>query len=115
MTNFSELSISAQLKSNLVKNGFTTPTPVQALAIEPALSGRDVVATAQTGTGKTLAFVLPLIERLAHHKWAGALVWSPTRQLPIQINDALAKMAGGSALKSAVSVGALSESVQLKA
>ena len=64
MTNFSELSISAQLKSNLVKNGFTTPTPVQALAIEPALAGRDVVATAQTGTGKTLAFVLPLIERL---------------------------------------------------
>ena len=89
MTNFSELSISAQLKSNLVKNGFTTPTPVQALAIEPALAGRDVVATAHTGTSKTLAFVLPLIERLAHQKGACALVLSPTRELAIQINEAL--------------------------
>src|SRR4051812_21226765 len=115
MTNFSELSISAQLKSNLVKNGFTTPTPVQALAIEPALAGRDVVATAQTGTGKTLAFVLPLIERLAHQKGACALVLSPTRELAIQINEAFAKMAGGSGLKSAVIVGGLSESVQLNA
>jgi len=115
MTNFSELSISAQLKSNLVKNGFTTPTPVQALAIEPALAGRDVVATAQTGTGKTLAFVLPLIERLAHRKGACALVLSPTRELAIQINEAFAKMAGGSGLKSAVIVGGLSESTQLNA
>jgi len=115
MTNFSELSISAQLKSNLVKNGFTTPTPVQALAIEPALAGRDVVATAQTGTGKTLAFVLPLIERLAHKKGACALVLSPTRELAIQINEAFAKMAGGSGLKSAVIVGGLSEGAQLNA
>src|SRR3954447_12701162 len=115
MTNFSELSISAQLKSNLVRNGFTTPTPVQALAIEPALAGRDVVATAQTGTGKTLAFVLPLIERLAHQKGACALVLSPTRELAIQINEAFAKMAGGSGLKSAVIVGGLSEGAQLNA
>src|SRR5436305_7821318 len=115
MTNFSELSISAQLKSNLVKNGFTTPTPVQALAIEPALAGRDVVATAQTGTGKTLAFVLPLIERLAHRKGACALILSPTRELAIQINESFAKMAGGSGLKSAVIVGGLSENTQLNA
>src|SRR3954469_22485702 len=115
MTNFSELSISAQLKSNLVKNGYTTPTPVQALAIEPALAGRDVVATAQTGTGKTLAFVLPLIERLAHRKGACALILSPTRELAIQISEAFAKMAGGSGLKSAVIVGGLSENTQLNA
>jgi superfamily II DNA/RNA helicase len=51
MKSFSELSLSALLKSNLQKHGFTEPTPVQALAIEPALAGRDLVVTAQTGTG----------------------------------------------------------------
>ena len=60
MKSFSEFPLSALLKSNLLKNGFKEPTPVQAQAIEPALAGRDVVATAQTGTGKTLAFVLPI-------------------------------------------------------
>src|SRR5438270_11924826 len=115
MTNFSELSISAPLKSNLSKNGFTTPTPVQAQAIEPALAGSDVVATAQTGTGKTLAFVLPLIERLAHKKGVCALILSPTRELAIQINEVFAKMAVGSGLRSAVIVGGLSENAQLTA
>ena len=62
MKSFSELSLSAPLKSNLSKHGFTELTAVQAAAIEPALAGRDLVATAQTGTGKTLAFVLPLIQ-----------------------------------------------------
>jgi ATP-dependent RNA helicase RhlE len=115
MTNFSELSLSAPLKSNISKNGFTTPTPVQALAIEPALAGKDVVATAQTGTGKTLAFVLPLIERLAHRKGVCALVLSPTRELAMQINEVFAKMSPGSGLRSALIVGGLSESAQLQA
>jgi ATP-dependent RNA helicase RhlE len=115
MTNFSELSVSAQLKSNISKHGFTEPTPVQALAIEPALGGRDIVATAQTGTGKTLAFVLPLIERLAHQKGICALVLSPTRELAIQINETFTKMAAGSGLRSAVVVGGLSENTQLNA
>ena len=64
MKTFSELSLSAPLKSNLAKHGFAQPTPVQAQSIPPALAGRDLVATAQTGTGKTLAFVLPVIHRL---------------------------------------------------
>jgi len=115
MTNFSELSVSAQLKSNLSKHGFTEPTPVQARTIEPALGGRDVVATAQTGTGKTLAFVLPLIERLAYQKGLCALVLSPTRELAIQINETFTKMAAGSGLRSAVVVGGLSENTQLNA
>jgi ATP-dependent RNA helicase RhlE len=115
MTNFSELSVSAQLKSNLSRHGFTEPTPVQAQAIEPALGGRDIVATAQTGTGKTLAFVLPLIERLANQKGVCALVLSPTRELAIQINETFTKMAAGSGLRSAVVVGGLSENTQLNA
>ena len=64
MNKFSELPLSAVLQSNLIKHGFVQPTPVQSEAIPPALAGRDVVATAQTGTGKTLAFLLPVIQSL---------------------------------------------------
>ena len=62
MNYFSELQLSSSLKSSLACNNFVQPTPVQAQAIPPALAGRDIIATAQTGTGKTLAFVLPLLE-----------------------------------------------------
>ena len=73
--------------------GYTTPTPVQAETIPPALQGRDVLARAQTGTGKTAAFGLPMIERL--HAVIGAsprprgLVLVPTRELALQVHDAL--------------------------
>jgi ATP-dependent RNA helicase RhlE len=117
-TKFSEFPLSAQLKSNLAKNGFTDPTPVQAQAIEPALAGRDLVATAQTGTGKTLAFVLPILHRLSQQpKRPGirALVLSPTRELAIQIHEVFAQMALGTGIHAAVAVGGLSEKPQLQA
>jgi ATP-dependent RNA helicase RhlE len=113
MNQFNELSLSAPLAGNLSKLGYKAPTPVQAQAIEPALAGKDVVATAQTGTGKTLAFLLPLIERLQHTKGVGALILSPTRELAIQIEEAFSKLAPGSGLRSAVIVGGLSERAQL--
>jgi len=115
MKQFSELTLSPHLKSNLSKHAFTQPTPVQSLAIEPALAGRDIIATAQTGTGKTLAFVLPLIERLAREKGVRALILSPTRELAIQIEETFSRMAPGSGLRSAVVVGGLSERAQLQA
>jgi len=118
MKNFSELPISAHLKSNLSKHGFTEPTPVQALAIEPALAGRDVVATAQTGTGKTLAFVVPIIHLIAKapsHGGVRAVILCPTRELAIQINETFAKMAAGTGIRAAVIVGGLSEGPQLQA
>ncbi|HLH20096.1 MAG TPA: DEAD/DEAH box helicase [Bryobacteraceae bacterium] len=117
MTTFSELSISAVLKGNLARHGFTQPTPVQAQAIPPALEGRDVVATAQTGTGKTLAFVLPMLERLAGRPGRGvqALILSPTRELAIQIDETFRKIAAGTGIRSAVVVGGLSENTQLNA
>src|SRR5450755_3196582 len=65
MQHFSELNLCSALRNNLDKNEFVTPTPVQAQAIPPLMEGRDVVATAQTGTGKTLAFSIPVIEALA--------------------------------------------------
>ena len=91
MKTFSELSLSAHLKGNLAKHGFSEPTPIQALTIEPALAGRNLVATAQTGTGKTLAFVLPLIHQLETEpktKGVRAVVLVPTRELAIQIGRA---------------------------
>jgi ATP-dependent RNA helicase RhlE len=118
MKNFNELPLCSTLQSNLAKHGFVQPTPVQAGAIPPALAGRDVVATAQTGTGKTLAFVLPMLERLLQDRSSGrvrAVVLSPTRELAIQINETFAKVAAGTNIRAAVVVGGLSESTQLRA
>src|SRR5579862_6172142 len=119
MKTFSELSLSAPLSSNLTKHGFTVPTPVQAMAIPPALAGQNVVATAQTGTGKTLAFVLPILELLASKTGPSgnirALILSPTRELAIQIHETFAKLAPGTGVHSAVAVGGLNERVQLRA
>ncbi len=117
MKTFSELSLFPLLKTNLVQNGFTVPTPIQAMAIEPALAGQDLIATAQTGTGKTLAFVLPVIQALAANRGpAGirAIILSPTRELALQINETFVKMAAGSGVRAAVVVGGLSEKTQLQ-
>ena len=118
MKSFSDFPLSAQLKSNLSKHGFVQPTPIQELAIEPALEGRDLVATAQTGTGKTLAFVLPILHHIsAQSSPTGiqAVILSPTRELAIQIHETFAKMAAGTGVRAAVAVGGLSERVQLQA
>jgi len=117
MNTFSEQPFSAFLKINLSTHGFIHPTPIQAAAISPVLQGRDVVATAQTGTGKTLAFVLPIIERLAESPApAGirAVVLAPTRELAIQIHETFAKIALGSRVDAAICVGGLNEQQQLQ-
>ena len=119
MKSFTELTLSPVLQANLLKNGFTQPTPVQALAIVPALAGQNVVATAQTGTGKTLAFCIPLLESLLSGerglKGVRAVVLSPTRELAIQIHEAFAKLAYGTGIRAAVVVGGVGESPQLNA
>jgi len=118
MKSFSEFPLSALLQSNLLKNGFKEPTAVQAQAIEPALAGRDVVATAQTGTGKTLAFVLPLIHLLADEparSGVKAVVLSPTRELALQIHETFVKMSAGSPVRAAVVIGGVGENSQLQA
>src|SRR5271170_4850668 len=117
MNDFSELPLSIALKSNLTRHGFVTPTPVQAQAIPPALAGRDVLATAQTGTGKTLAFVLPLLESLLAARRTGihALILSPTRELAMQIHETFVKLAAGTGFRAAVVVGGMNEQAQLHA
>jgi ATP-dependent RNA helicase RhlE len=118
MNSFSELLLCPALQGNLVKHGFIRPTAVQSEAIPPALAGRDVIATAQTGTGKTLAFLLPLLNSILtsrDNRGIVALVLSPTRELAIQIHEAFAKLAAGTGIRSAVVVGGLSESQQIRA
>src|SRR6195256_642969 len=119
MNTFSEISLSAPLRSNLVKHGYSKPTPIQALAIGPALAGSDVVATAQTGTGKTLAFVLPVIQTIGRligkqsPSNIRAVILSPTRELAIQTQESFAKMAAGTGVRSAIAIGGLNEGAQL--
>ncbi len=86
---FSELPISTYVKERLSSARFSTPTPVQAAAIPHALEGKDVLATAQTGTGKTLAFLIPVLEKLLRCGSPGiaALVLVPTRELAMQVVD----------------------------
>jgi ATP-dependent RNA helicase RhlE len=117
MNHFTELNLCSALRNNLAKNEFVTPTPVQAEAIPPLLEGRDVVATAQTGTGKTLAFAIPIIEALAavpRSKAIKVLILSPTRELAIQIDAAFRQLAAGMRIRTAVVVGGLSEAKQLR-
>ena len=88
-TSFAELGLNEQILAGVDALGFSTPTPVQAGAIPEVLAGRDVVASAQTGTGKTAAFALPTLQRIAGKSGHGphALVVTPTRELAAQIDD----------------------------
>src|SRR5580700_9798491 len=102
MNTFSELPLSPALQSNLARHGFVQPTPVQAQAIPQQLAGHDLVITAQTGTGKTLAFLLPLLEKLGKHSGlpgVSALILSPTRELAIQIGQSFSKLTGGTGIR----------------
>jgi len=118
MTLFTELELCPALRNNLAKYNFVTPTPVQAQAIPHLMTGNDVVATAQTGTGKTLAFAIPVLEALnalPRSRTIKALILSPTRELAIQIEETFRKMNEGTKIKTAVVVGGLSEGKQLAA
>ena len=114
MNQFSDFQISAGLKKQLANANFVTPTPVQAAAIPPALEGRDVLATAQTGTGKTLSFLIPLIERMPQGKGCSALILLPTRELAMQVEQNYRRLTGGyNAI--ALVVGGMAEGPQLQA
>jgi ATP-dependent RNA helicase DeaD len=89
MENFKLLKIEDSLKISLQKMNFTKPTPIQSMAIPVALEGKDILGTAQTGTGKTLAFSIPLINKLILDKNAFALVMCPTRELASQVMAAI--------------------------
>ena len=117
MQSFSEFSISPYIQDRLSLAGFSIPTPIQAAAIPHALAGKDLLATAQTGTGKTLAFLIPIIERLLLQDAPGiaALVLVPTRELAMQVADQYNAVRRTTRSPAALVVGGLSEGQQLTA
>src|SRR6516164_4862241 len=117
LTQFKEMPLSAGLQQKLAAAQFTTPTPVQAMAIPHALEGNDVLATAQTGTGKTLAFLLPMMEKLAARHLPGvrALILVPTRELAIQVREQYDSLRFGRLPKTALVIGGMSEKPQIQA
>jgi ATP-dependent RNA helicase RhlE len=108
LSNFSELGLSAPLLGAVLTEGYSTPTPIQFQAIPPVLEGRDLCGIAQTGTGKTAAFALPILQRLAEApcrpaaRTSRALVLAPTRELASQIADSF--RAYGAALPLSIAV-----------
>src|SRR5579872_1470129 len=120
MTTFSELPLSAALQQKLAAAQFITLTPIQERAIQPALDGKDVIGTAQTGTGKTLAFLIPVIEMLRREVSAGestqarALVLLPTRELAMQVHEQYENLRTKTMPKAALVIGGVSEKAQIQ-
>ena len=118
---FSELGVAEPLCRALQAEAYVTPTPIQAQAIPPLLQGRDLLGVAQTGTGKTAAFALPLLQRLSsqreerRHRAPRALILAPTRELAIQIGDALGTYGRHLGLRKAVIFGGVGQQPQVRA
>ena len=115
MENFKLFKIEDSLKNSLNKMNFVKPTPIQGMAIPVALEGKDILGTAQTGTGKTLAFSIPLINKLILDKNAFALVMCPTRELATQVMDAVKSIISDKInIKTALLIGGESMQKQLR-
>jgi len=116
MTTFTELPLSAALQQKLAAAQFITLTPIQERAIQPALEGKDVIGTAQTGTGKTLAFLIPVIEMLRKEPsaQATALVLLPTRELAMQVHEQYEQLRTKTMPKAALVIGGVSEKSQIQ-
>src|SRR5947209_9745041 len=117
MTTFTELPLSSALQQKLAAAQFTQLTPIQERAITPALEGKDVIGTAETGTGKTLAFLIPVVEMLNREttRQPSALVLLPTRELAMQVHEQYEQLRGNRLTKAALIVGGLSEKTQIQA
>src|SRR3990167_10214060 len=95
MTSFSQCTgLSAQVLTSLERMKFETPTPIQAQAIPLALAGRDILGSAQTGTGKTGAFSIPLVSKLINNEIHSALILTPTRELAVQVLKTIHEIVG---------------------
>ena len=115
-TSFHTLGLSEPLLRDLTAAGLLVPTPIQAQAIPPALEGRDVIGCAQTGTGKTAAFVIPMIERLAilPKGQPQALILAPTRELALQICTSIEKLGRSHHISATVVVGGSDMQAQIR-
>jgi ATP-dependent RNA helicase RhlE len=105
---FNDLPLSAPMRDAVARAGYETPTPIQARAIIPALAGRDLIGCAQTGTGKTAAFAIPVIERLCNSRpgaGARALVLAPTRELALQIAETFTALGSARGIRTVALIG----------
>jgi ATP-dependent RNA helicase RhlE len=117
---FQELNLAPSLLQAVQQQGYTEPTPIQARAIPEVMSGRDLLGCAQTGTGKTAAFALPILERLMATPTVGprrirVLVLVPTRELAAQVNESFGTYGRNTGLKSTVVVGGVNQNPQVTA
>ena len=112
---FAGLGIAPKLLEILAWLKFTTPTPIQYKAIPVAVEGKDVIGIAQTGTGKTLAFGVPLIQRLMQTSESMGLIILPTRELALQVNEMLLKVGRTLGIRTAVLIGGASMGYQIQA
>ncbi len=106
---FADFLLDPQLMDNIRSKGFTTPTPIQDETIPAILAGHDVIGTANTGTGKTAAFLIPLLQKVAHDRNQRILVIAPTRELAVQIHNEFRDFARGLSLRSAMLIGGANE------
>lgn len=116
-TNFEDFKLNRQLLNAIEEAGYTQPTPIQLKAIAPILSGQDMMGIAQTGTGKTAAFVLPMLMKLkyAQGKDPRALILAPTRELAMQIEENIIQFAKYTDLRTVVLYGGLGPKTQIAA
>lgn len=110
---FSDFDINPHLKKNILARNYESPTPIQDKAIPHALLGQDVVGLAETGTGKTAAFLIPLIDKVVKQKGERVLIMAPTRELAVQIERELAGFAKGLGFRGMVAVGGASIGPQI--
>lgn len=115
--NFEQFNLDSRLMAGIKKAGYETATPIQEAAIPAAIRGRDIIGTAQTGTGKTAAFVLPILNRLLEgpRNVSRALIVTPTRELAEQIHDVVKALSAGTKLRSATIYGGVGPAPQIKA
>ena len=115
--NFEQFTLDSRLMQGITAAGYETATPIQEAAIPAALRGRDIIGTAQTGTGKTAAFVLPILNRLLNGSrgMPRALIVSPTRELAEQIHQVIRALSAGTKLRSMTIYGGVGASRQIKA
>lgn len=111
---FADFDIDPKLKANLAAKGFVTPSPIQDQAIPPALAGRDIIGVANTGTGKTAAFAVPVLQALMTRQQAKALIVAPTRELAQQIEQEFRSIGRGGNFTNAVLIGGTSMGPQLR-
>lgn len=111
---FNDFKVADVLKANLANNGYQIPSPVQDQTIPVGLEGKDVIGIANTGTGKTVAFGLPVLNKLMNDRGSKALIIAPTRELAQQIDDEFRKVAKGSGLSAAILIGGTPMGPQLR-